>query len=454
LPWADLAKPAAKFAREGYKLSKYLHGVMEDEMDVLASHPYTTSLFLDSDGIAVEEGSVLKFPQLAVTLDAVSTAGREAIYGPAGAAALAADLQQDGSLITAADLMAYKAIERPPLSSTYRGYEILFPPPATAGGITLANILRLLEPYDLKKLGSDSPEFIALITAAQERAYAASEAAVGDPNFVPDKSKELLGDAWLKQARADMAYTPDRATTSPSVSSGTHVGLSGMLSVNGPLPPKQTREMATVANGSGALYYPYPDPKEPVGNTTSFMIWDAQGNIVCQTQTINTFFGSGITGRNSGLLMNNELFDFTAVSGHPNAPEPGKRPRSSIAPFLIRKDGKVIAAVATPGGSRIPMALAQVVVQVIDFGLPLQDAINAPRVFHDGIRGRLAFEKRIPETTMAQAQLLFKDPARFRLDPKPLMDKFFGGVQGIWMMNGKLTGGADPRRAGVAAVAD
>jgi gamma-glutamyltranspeptidase / glutathione hydrolase len=197
------------------------------------------------------------------------------------------------------------------------------------------------------------------------------------------------------------------------------------------------------------------DQDDYIGNTTHLSVIDKFGNMVALTQTINDFFGSAVVVPEHGIIMNNEMYDFTFEADHVNAPAPGKRPRSNMAPMLVMKDGKPVATLGTPGGRRIPSALVQIIVRSIDFDHPLQEAIDAPRLYVDAAAGRIAYEPGLGEETMEQVVEILAREKEWELQQRSELDNYFGGAQGIWVRQTdseiRLEGAADPRRNGAVA---
>ena len=315
-------------------------------------------------------------------------------------------VQKGGGDLTASDLASYRVKERKPLRRTYHGYEIITLPPPSSGGTILLEILRLLESVDLKAMGHLSPDYIHTVALASRQALKDAEIWITDPDFNRVPVDALLSDAWIEEARMRML-----ADTVPNL-----------------MPPMDSLR----AFGPG--------------NTTHLVVVDSAGNLVSLTQSLNYFFGSGVMVPELGLLLNNHMADFSKDSVGAKAMAPLRRPPSNMAATIVRKDGKPLLVIGTPGGPRIAPALAQVLIDVLDFGLPLHEALNAPRFFPAG--KTLVVETRIPQSTLdALAAKGWK--------PYPLgsVNNYFGGVHAIEYDSAARVwiGAADPRRDGVPA---
>ncbi len=281
-------------------------------------------------------------------------------------------MARHGGLITADDLKNYKAIERTPLQGTYKGYTVLTAPPSSSGGVALLEMLGILEGTGYEKAGAGSAAAIHYEAEAMRRAYADRNEYLGDPDFVKNPISALLDKAYVAKLRATI--DPERATPSAQVKPG-------------------------LAAGTEKL------------ETTHFSVVDADGNAVAVTYTLNGGYGNGITVPGLGFLLNNEMDDFASKPGSPNmfglvqgernAIAPGKRPLSSMTPTILLKDGKLFMTVGAPGGSRISTAVLQVILNVVDFGMTIQDAIDAPRIHHQWLPDRLSLEHAISPDTVA-----------------------------------------------------
>lgn len=451
LPWFSLPIYAARLA-EGHAVSPYASEMLEDSLDTLLDHDDAAAVFLEGGTSPRAAGTTFSAPALAKTLRALGRSGPDAVHGTTPSRSLAAAAAKAGSTLSAEDISGFKPVVRDPIRVKYRGHDIVVPSPASGGGLALALMLAILEPYDLKALGPDSPEFFALLLAAQREAYAAASANVADPAFHKAPLAELLAPKWADAARARMPFSPKAQPkpSAPKLAAEAYAPTTGTSLKKKKAARKAAAELPGEREAAPAAAAPdTPAAKEPPGNTTAMVAIDAEGNAVSLTQTIGAFFGSGVLDPATGILLNNEMYDFSASA--PNDAQPGKKPRSNICPTLVMKDGKVTAALGSPGGTRIPMAVAQVLIRKIDFGMGLQAAVDAPRVFFDPERDRIAFESRIPIERIKAARAMVKAFAATKVESKDNVDKFFGGLQAVWIDAAEgLTGGADPRRNGVA----
>ena len=291
---------------------------------------------------------------------------------------LAAAIRKGGGLITTADLAAYAVMDREPLTGSYRGYQIVTAPPPSAGGIVLLEALNILSGYTLAKMGDRSPEQVHLITEAFRRAYKDRANYLGDPDFVSLPVAQLTSPAYAAAWRTSI----DPVKPSPSA---TLIRPAGFLP-----PPVATRASA------------HESPQ-----TTHFSVVDAEGNAVSSTYTLNNTFGSGVTAGALGFLLNDEMDDFTASPGVPNmygliqstanAIAPGKRPLSNMTPTIVLQDGKPLLVLGSPGGATIITTVANDIVSILDNGLNVQQAANAPRFHHQYLPDILQVEKSFPQ---------------------------------------------------------
>jgi gamma-glutamyltranspeptidase/glutathione hydrolase len=348
----------------------------EDARDLhnkhLAEFPESRRIF-QRNGHYYERGEIFRQPELAKTLQRIA-ADPDTFYHGSMARQIAAALQKGGGLITADDLASYEVKERQPVRGTYRSYEILSAPLPSSGGIALVEILNILEGYDLAKLGSRSADSMHLTVEAFRRAMYDRADYLGDPDFSnipvePLISKEYA-DLWRK------SIDPQRASVSLKLQRPEFAGL----------PPMNNKSVPV---------------KEP-DQTTHYSVVDPEGNAVAVTTTLNESFGSKVTVAGLGFLLNDEMDDFTSKPGSPNtygliqgpanAIGPGKRPLSAMSPTIVTKDGKLFLVLGSPGGPRIITTVANILMGVIDYGLNIQQAVNAPRFHHQWLPDEIYLE--------------------------------------------------------------
>ena len=368
LPRRALIEPAIRLAQEGFVLQPGDAEMLQAAAADFRKDPATAAIFLNQ-GEAFQAGQKLVQADLARTLKAVAEQGEAGFYQGAVGRALVASSQAGGGIITQADLDQYKTRELKPIECSYRGYGIVSAPPPSSGGVVICEVLNILEGYPMKTLGFRSAQAVHYQIEALRHAYADRNSYLGDPDFVKNPLDRLLDKAYAGRIRA--AIAPNKAGISKEIKPG--------------VPPHE---------GS---------------NTTHYSIVDRWGNAVSVTYTLNDWFGARVTAGGTGVLLNNEMDDFTSkvgvpnlyglVQGEANAIAPGKRPLSSMSPTIVTQDGKPVMVVGTPGGSRIITAVLHTIVNVIDYGMNLQEAVDAPR-FH---------QQWLPESTNVEAFALSPD---------------------------------------------
>jgi len=406
--WAENMAPAIALAK-GFPVSYALSESLKNSRD-LANDPESKRIF-QKGGAFYDVGETLAQPELAQTLERIAKNGPNEFYEGDTAKRFAGEMAKHGGIISLADLKSYAAIERTPLQGTYKNYTIITSPPSSSGGIALLEMLGILEGTGYEKGGAGSASAIHYTAEAMRRAYADRNEYVGDPAFVKVPIAGLLDPAYLSKLRASI--DPERATPSDSVKPGKPVGSESM-------------------------------------ETTHYSVVDSEGNAVAVTYTLNGGFGNGITVPGLGFLLNNEMDDFSSkpgtanmfglVQGENNAIAPGKRPLSSMTPTIVVKDGKLFMTAGAPGGSRISTAVLQVILNVLDFGMNVQDAIDAPRVHHQWQPDKLSLERGISPDTVA----LLKSRG-YDVDYAPGV--VLAQVAAIVSDGGWLQGGSDGRSA-------
>ena len=356
-----LLAPAIRLADAGFVVTRGDVDVLEDATKQFREQPNVAAIFLKS-GKALSPGDRLVQKDLAATLRAVSKGGSEAFYHGAIPEAVVAASRAGGGILTVADFAAYTITEAAPITCSYRGYAILSAPPPSSGGVTLCEMLQILAAYPMKSLGFHSAASVHAMTEAMRFAYKDRNTYLGDPAFVENPVERLLSAVHTQEIRAQIHA--DHATPSASLR-------------------------------GGAMADEHP-------TTTHYSVVDKLGNAVSVTFTINNDFGAKVIAGNTGFFLNDEMDDFTAkpgvpnlfglVQGKANAIAPGKRPLSSMTPTLVLKDGKPVLIVGTPGGSRIITTVLEVIVNVIDHGMTLQEAVDAPRMHHQWLPDTVAGE--------------------------------------------------------------
>ncbi|MDB6085736.1 MAG: gamma-glutamyltransferase [Gammaproteobacteria bacterium] len=361
LPRETLLRPAIRLAAQGFVLTRGDVDVLDGGTDAFRREPNVAAIFLNH-GSPFKPGERLVQPQLAAALEAISSGGAQAFYHGAIAETIAAESKAHGGLVTTADFAAYTVTESPPVSCPYRGYTVLSAPPPSSGGVILCEMLRILAGYDLHALGFHSSRSVHYMAEAMRYAYRDRNRYLGDPEFVDNPVDRLISDANAAAIRSRIAA--NRAT--PSATLGVDEG-----------------------------------PAEHA-MTTHYSIVDRMGNAVSVTFTINDDFGAKVIAANTGFFLNDEMDDFTAKPGMPNlfglvqgktnAIAAGKRPLSSMTPTIVLKDGRPVLVMGTPGGSRIITTVLEIIVNVIDHGMTLQEAVDAPRLHHQWLPDTLAAE--------------------------------------------------------------
>jgi gamma-glutamyltranspeptidase / glutathione hydrolase len=384
----EVMAPAIRLAREGYALSWEEAHDLHDRH--LVEFPESRRVF-QRNGEYYRAGEMFRQPDLARTLERIAENPADFYHGSL-ARELAAAMQKGGGLITADDLEHYEVKEREPVRGTYRGYEIISAPPPSSGGTVLIESLNILEGYDLAKLGNRSAEAIHLATEAFRRAFFDRAEFLGDPDFGKIPVAQLIDKRYAAAWRA----TIDPAHASPS---------------------KDLKRPAIFSElEQYAALHPPAAAAHESQHTTHYSVVDAEGNAVAVTTTINDWFGSRVTAEGLGFLMNDEMDDFSAKPGVPNADGliqssanaigPGKRPLSSMTPTIVVHDGKTVMVLGSPGSSKIITTVANVLMGVVDYGMNIQEAVNAPRFHNQWLPDVVNVEKWFsPDTVNALRQM-------------------------------------------------
>jgi gamma-glutamyltranspeptidase / glutathione hydrolase len=408
LPLARLIDPAIQLAERGYVLRQGDAEMLWEATDDFRKDPASAAIFLKS-GQPFQPGDTLKQPDLARTLRRVRVSGHAGFYKGETAALLVASSQKGGGILSQADLDAYDVRELPPVECDYRGLRIVSAPPPSSGGIVICEILNVLEGYPLSEYGWGSARALHVQIEAMRQAYIDRNQLLGDQRFVKNPLSQMLSKEYAKHIRAGI--DPKRA------------GISNKL-----------------VPGAGF---------NEGNHTTHYSIADQYGNAVAVTYTLNDWFGARVTAAGTGMLLNNEMDDFTAkvgvpnlyglVQGENNKIEPGKRPLSSMSPTIVTRDGKPWMILGTPGGSRIITAVTLTMLNVIDYGMDLQEAVDAPRIH----------QQWLPEDTYVEARAVSPDTRAIleSMGHKLTVPQPENHVAAILIVDGKFQGAIDPRRS-------
>jgi gamma-glutamyltranspeptidase / glutathione hydrolase len=412
--WANLIQPAWELARGGFVVSYGLSRELKTKSVQERLQPFSDSrkIFL-RNGRPYEPGELLRQPDLAGTLKRISKGGADEFYEGKTARLLAADMQGHGGLITLMDLRDYKAYERVPLTGSYRGYTILTAPPPSSGGLGILQILGMLEGTGFEKSGPGSALTIHYMTEAMRRYFADRSRYLGDPDFIPLPISALLDSKYIASRRTTI--DPERATPSTIIAPG--------------LPARAESH-----------------------HTTHYSVVDRQGNAVSVTYTLNGWYGSGVTATGTGVLLNNEMDDFStkpgaaneaqlSYQGNANAIQPRKTPLSSMSPTIVLRDGQLFAVLGSPGGPTIINTVLEVLVNLVDFKMNLADAVDQPRFHHQWMPDKLQVEKILSPDTI--------ESLRARGHQVEVISEQ-GEVAAIALRDGWLEGTADPRTEGTA----
>ena len=398
LPLAQVLGPAIKLAADGFAVSPTLAGIILDQFEVLSKEKELAEVFCP-DGLPLEAGDVLRNPGLAESLRKIAAGGRDVFYRGELAAAIDAEMRARGGFINKDDLAGYKAVERAPVRGAYRRHRLVSAPPPV-GGLAVVETLQILARFDLGRYAPLSPERIHLMAEAMKRGMVDWRAFVGDPGFVAVPAAGLLSKPYARSRASEI--DPGR--------------ISDKLAPGDP------------AKGHSP-------------STTSLSAVDRDGNMVALTQTISDFFGAKVMVARTGIILNNEMGNFSAQGV--NALAPGKRMRTTIAPTIILRKKKPYAAIGTPGAARILTTMPFLISNLVDFRMGIQQAIEEPRFFP--LDRELTYEPRLPEATLRALEGL-----GYALKPREPFDLFFGGAQGVLIhpTTKRRIGGADPRRDG------
>lgn len=399
----EVMRPAVNLARNGFIVTPTLSNDIKDTYDKMLKYSETGEVFLTEDGFPYETGDRFKNEEMAKTLEIIIDKGRDGFYKGEVAEAIVNSLNKYDGLFTLEDLANYKPIIRKPVSGTYRGYDIISSPSPSSGGAVVIQILNILENFDVGNMEVNSPEYLHLFSEAYKLAYADRAKYMGDTDYIPVPIKGLTSKEYAKE----LAKYIDENVSKPSVS-----------------------------------HNPWLYESE---DTTHYSIADSEGNMVAITKTVNGIFGNSVVADGYGFVLNNEMDDFVAGSGHPNSVAPGKTPLSSMSPTVVLKDGKPFMVLGSPGATKIISTVSQVISRVIDHNMGMQEAIDVPRLF-DNTSNVINLETRIPDSTIKTLEKM-----GHKVNKTSDWDRGMGSVQGVmYKADGTLEGGADPRRDGKA----
>jgi gamma-glutamyltranspeptidase/glutathione hydrolase len=411
----EVMKPAIAYAKSGIMLTRDLALDIERELPAFSKYPATMKVFAKKDGTPYEEGDVLRQPDLAATLERIASKGRDGFYAGKTAELIVAEMKRGGGLITLEDLANYKSVWREPIKGTYRGYEIYSMPPPSSGGVLLVQMLNMLEPFDVKALGFGSAATVHLMVEAERRAYADRAEHLGDPDVYDVPVERLISKDYA--AERFRSFDPRRASKSADIAAGS-------------IPPESQQ-------------------------TTHLSVIDAAGNAVAFTTTLNLSYGAKIVADGTGMLLNNEMDDFSSKENTPNAfgllgrsanaIEPNKRMLSSMTPTIVTKNGAPVLATGSPGGSTIITTVLQVIVNVIDHGMSLSSAVGVPRFHHQWMPDAVIYE---PFAFSPDTLKLLREKGHALRELT--WDRGLGDANSVMKVDKDLLGVVDPRNEGAA----
>ena len=414
LPWKALLQPAIKLAAKGFKLTAREASALNRNQEAFTTYNTVLPKFvINPDGW--KEGETIRYKDLASTLTLIKEQGRDGFYKGKTARNMVAEMERGNGIISLDDLENYQAQWRPVLTGNYKDCKIISMPPPSSGGVALLQLLNSIAPFDIGALGHNTPDAIHLMTEAERRVYADRATHLGDPDYWNVPVEQLVDPAYNANRMSN--FNPDSATRSASIQAGN------------PLLAERPQ-------------------------TTHFSVVDKFGNAVAVTTTLNGGFGNKVFVAGSGFLLNNEMDDFSIKPGFPNyygliggeanAIEAGKRMLSSMTPTIVEKDGKLLMVVGTPGGSTIITSVFQTIVNVLDHGMNMQQAVDAKRIHHQWRPDTVFMET---DGIDNNSMLTLKAMGHYLVDRGSI-----GRVDAILVRkDGKLEGGADPRGDDAAA---
>jgi gamma-glutamyltranspeptidase/glutathione hydrolase len=406
LPFEKLIEPAIQLALNGVVVTEKQAQSLNDHTDNFKAANKRTIL-LDK---VWKKGDTIKYLKLAETLKRIKVNGRDEFYKGETANIIVEQVQELGGIITKEDLASYEAIWRDPILFMYKGHKIISMPPSSSGGICLSQILKSIEPYDVKQYAHNSTKYIQVIAEAERRAYADRSYFLGDPDFVNIPTDSLMSENYLSKRMSDFNW--EKATQSNALSRGS-------------IPGYESDE------------------------TTHYSIVDPLGNSVAVTTTLNAAYGSKVYVEEGGFFLNNEMDDFSAKPGEPNmyglvgaeanAIAPQKRMLSSMSPTIIEKDGQLKMVLGSPGGSTIITSVMQTILNVLSYDMTMQESVSKPRFHHQWLPDNIKFETSFDT-------IVFKSLRKLGYELDQSNSQVIGKVDAILVLpNGQLEGGADPR---------
>lgn len=435
LTWADVCEPARRLAADGHIMSQGAAANLRNGAKLLGQFGESKRIFLNG-GSFWKAGDLWKQPDLAATFARLQKEGPREFYTGETARRIAEAMAKNGGTLALDDLKNYRPAEREPLRGSYRGHAIVTMPPPSSGGVALLQMLAMLEAYDVASLGHSSAAKYHLFAEVMKRAFRDRAEYLGDPDFVKVPVGQLLARDYLSGRMRN--FSPDKTVPADKVEPGL-----------GPLKLSQAESSRTRLFAAESH------------ETTHYSVVDAAGTAVAVTYTLNGNFGSGVTIPGTGILMNNEMDDFTAkvgvknmfglLQGPANAIVPSKRPLSSMTPTLVFKDGKLLLVTGSPGGPTIINTVLQVISNVVDFGMPVAQAVEAPRVHHQWMPDTLTFER---YGLSADTLALLKAKGHEVKERASYEGGYQGDAETIYVdpKTGVRHGAADPRKADARAV--
>ncbi len=398
--WADIIAPAIKLAEEGFLVTPTLNNDMSGAYNNMVGYPEFGEIYLNELGLNYEVGDLIKIPALGKTLRMIAEGGADAFYTGDLAQAMVDVINKYGGVYTLDDFANYEVRVMEPVYGTYRGYQIYSSPLPSSGGTHIIQALNILENFDMAAMGQNTMDSIHVMSESYKLLFYDRGKYMGDPDYVEVPNKGLLSKDYAAE---------------------------------------QAKQITMDAKLEYAEVDPWIYEHE---DTTHFSVADAKGNMVGVTQTVNGGFGAQIAPKGYGFVLNNEMADFSSNPESPNAIAPGKTPLSSMSPTIVLKeDGSPFMVIGSPGATRIITTLIQIISNVVDHGMGIQEAINAPRTFNN-VTSAVSYENRIPKEVIDALVAM-----GYEVSESDGWNRSFGSVQGVlYNDNGSLQGGADPRR--------